>query len=211
MQQQWGPYPFDTIGGVVPDGDIAWAPEPQTRPVYGKLMWRTSESNILTVVHENSHQWFGNSVSLNEWRDIWLTESFARYAEWLWTEAHGGTSAQQQFDDLDAGHPADDPWWTLKVADPGGGHIFDDAVYGRGAMTLQALRNRLGDTAFRELLRGWATTRRYGNASIEDFIAHAVETTGLDLRGFFTDWLFTGTKPASTEANGYRAPGHTAR
>jgi aminopeptidase N len=130
MAERFGPYPFDAIGAVVPDGDIIYAPEPQTRPVYGKLMWSTGESNILTVVHENAHQWFGNSVSLDQWRDIWLSESFARYAEWLWTEDHDGKTAQQLFDDLHAEHPADDPWWTFLVGEPGAGRIFEDPLYG---------------------------------------------------------------------------------
>ncbi|MFK4087993.1 M1 family aminopeptidase [Kribbella sp. NPDC020789] len=165
-------------------------------------MWSSGASNILTVVHENAHQWFGNSVSLNQWRDIWLSESFARYAEWLWDEDHGGKSAQAVFDELYAGHPADDPWWTFLVGEPGAGHIFEDPLYGRGAMALQALRNRVGEPVFRQILIEWTTAHRFGTVTIEGFVDHASTVAGDNLSEFFGTWLFTGSKPEPGVVNG---------
>ena len=49
------------------------------------------------VIHELAHQWFGDSLSVN-WPNIWLNEGFATYAEWLYSEDHGGDTAKEIFD-----------------------------------------------------------------------------------------------------------------
>ena len=73
--------------------------------------------------------------------------------------------------------------------------MFDYAVYSRGAMTLQALREKIGDAKFFALLKAWTTTYRYGNATTQQFIALAEQTSGQDLDAFFKTWVFTAGKP----------------
>ena len=94
--RQWGPYPFDAMGGVAPAADFGFALENQTRPVYTRGFW-SGGSNIYVVVHELAHQWYGDSVAVRNWRDIWLNEGFATFATWLWSEQHGEGSARQIF------------------------------------------------------------------------------------------------------------------
>ena len=60
----------------------------------------------------------------------------------------------------------------------------------RGALTLQALRERVGTTTFMRILRKWLADNRYGNVTTEDFIALAEAESGLDLDHFFYVWLF---------------------
>ncbi len=198
---QLGRYPFATTGGVVAGADLGFALETQTRPVYDRRFWAAGR-NVYVVVHENAHQWFGDSVSVRNWRDIWLNEGFATFAEWLWSEKHREGTGQQllqaYYDDI----PASRAFWTVRIGDPGRGHEFDDAVYDRGAMTLQALRNRIGERAFTTTLRTWVQSRRYGHGSVADFMALAERTSGQQLDGFFSAWLFTGRKPAATPQNG---------
>lgn len=202
LSRQWGPYPFDSIGGVAPKADFGFALENQTRPVYTRGFWRNG-SNIYVVVHENAHEWYGDSVSVRNWRDIWLNEGFASFAEWLWSEQHGDGSAQSLFDSTYASHPAGDEFWRTVIGNPGAHNEFDGAVYDRGAMTLQALRNRIGDPAFFQLMRDWAAAHRYANGAVTGFTRLAERVSGEQLDGFFDAWLYSPTRPAATKQNGF--------
>ncbi|TDB76095.1 M1 family metallopeptidase [Micromonospora sp. KC723] len=192
----FGPYPFEAQGGVAgPVDGIGFALETQTRPVYGPGFWRRG-SNSYVVVHEQAHQWFGNSVSVAQWRDIWLNEGLATYAEWLWSEEQGEGTAQELFDFTYASYPENSGFWQVLPGDPGAGRIFHDAVYDRGAMAVHQLRLAVGDEAFFALLPAWTAAHRHGNATIAQFQASAERISGLDLDDLFTTWLFTAGRPA---------------
>jgi aminopeptidase N len=194
LATQFGPYPFEAQGGVVSTG-LNFALEAQTRPVYGASFFR-SGSNTSVVAHENAHQWFGDAVSLGRWSDIWLNEGFASYAEYLWSEHEGeGTPAELAQYVYDS-HPADDALWQVLPGDPGVANQFDDAVYDRGALTLQALRTAVGDDAFFTILKTWVAQHKGGDARIQQFIALAEQVSGKPLQDLFTTWLFTKGKPA---------------
>ncbi|MFF3936849.1 M1 family metallopeptidase [Streptomyces phaeofaciens] len=188
----FGPYPYRAAGSIVDHApNVGYALETQTRPVYD------SAPDVSTLVHESAHQWFGDSVSLTSWKDIWLNEGFATYAEWLYAEQHGGESAQQNFDALYA-TPADDPLWEFPPGDPGSGaNIFATPVYARGAMTLQVLRNAVGDRAFSRVLRAWADEHRHGHGTTAQFERLAERESGKDLTALFRTWLYTPGKPAT--------------
>ncbi|MER8184779.1 M1 family metallopeptidase [Kitasatospora sp. NPDC094015] len=192
---RFGRYPFDSMGGIIDPTTAGYSLETQSRPVYD------TPPDEATVVHENAHQWFGDSVTPRSWRDIWLNEGFATYVEWLWQEEHGGPGARQTFDDHYA-TPAADPFWQGQTGDPGRDRIFDyDLVYVRGAMTLQALRTTIGDQAFFRLLRAWAERYRYGNAETCDLVRLAEEVSHRDLGPLFRAWLYTAGKPADPAAD----------
>ena len=94
-------------------------------------------------------------------------------------------------------------FWQLALDDPGSVRLFDGAVYSRGAMTLQALRHRIGDPAFWTLLRTWLTQHAYGNATIAEFEALASSVSGQDLGAFFDAWLHASAPPGKTVENGF--------
>lgn len=201
LSKQFGPYPFDSAGGVAPDADFGFALENQTRSVYTKGFWRRGQ-NMSVVVHENAHQWYGDSAAVHEWNDIWVNEGFASYAEWLWSEDQGTGTGQQLLEEMYNGTPADNEFWQLTIGDPGADKVFDGPVYDRGAMSLQALRNRIGSPAFWQVVRTWHDQHEGKNGSVEEFMALAEQLSGEDLDGFFRAWLFSPTKPAATADNG---------
>lgn len=202
----FGPYPFNALGGYVPNVGTSYALETQTRPFYSPRQF-AGGSNVSVVVHELAHQWYGDSVSVKDWRDIWVNEGFARYAQWLWSEKEGEGTAQELADYVYAQHPAEDAFWTVKPGDPGPDNQFHAAVYDRGAIALQALRNEVGDEDFFAILKGWPTERRYGNGSVRDFETYAEKVSGHSLGGLFDTWLFTTSKPSApaARANGIGA------
>ena len=85
----FGPYPFSASGGIVDNVDVGFALENQTRPTYSPFFFGPNQGNDFVVVHELAHQWFGDSLAVDTWQNIWLNEGFATYAEWLWSEREG--------------------------------------------------------------------------------------------------------------------------
>jgi hypothetical protein len=126
LADSFGPYPFRDAGGIVDHlPDVGFALENQTRPIYAQEFFYDQVGGDSVVVHELAHQWFGDSVSVHYWADIWLNEGFASYAEWLWSEHEGLGTAQEIFDGNYDAIPADDPFWTLVIGDPGPDDLFD--------------------------------------------------------------------------------------
>ncbi|MFJ6662084.1 M1 family metallopeptidase [Streptomyces sp. NPDC091377] len=216
--ERFGPYPFSSAGAIVDKADgLGYALETQNRPVF------PGAPTARLLVHEIAHQWYGNSVSPRTWRDMWLNEGFATYAEWMWEEDEGGLSAEETFDALYSGTYYDDPGenaavWSFPPGDPpDAAHISGQPVYDRAAMVLHRLRAVLGERAFTALLRDWPATHRHGNASTEDFMTYVealatektektgktekTEKTGKtgkkvrEVRGVWKDWLFGKKKP----------------
>jgi aminopeptidase N len=194
LESQFGPYPFDAMGGIaIKDDRIRFALENQTRPIYANSFFSGSGDASWVVVHELAHQWYGDSVSVNEWNEIWLNEGFATYAEWLWAEKLGTRTADAQFTQLY--NNANSPLWGVGPGAPGKAQLFGQSVYTRGAMALHALRITVGDAAFFQILRTWAAEKQNGNATTPEFIALAKRISGKNLDQLFNDWLYGTTRP----------------
>jgi aminopeptidase N len=191
----FGPYPLSTgYTVVVTDDDLEIPLEAQGISIFGANHCDGQGSAERLIAHELAHQWFGNSVTAKRWRHIWLHEGFACYAEWLWSEHSGGRSADDwahYFHQRLAGSPQD-----LLLADPGPRDMFDDRVYKRGALTLHALRRRIGDESFFALLRDWTTRYRHSSAVTDDFTGLAANYAHESLRPLWDAWLYSTRVPA---------------
>jgi aminopeptidase N len=186
-----GRYPFASVGGMFYPGDTGGGFELQQRPVYPGGI---PPMYFTTIVHELAHQWFGNSVSVERWRDICLKECFATYAEWLWNEAKEGHDLDVDYRKAVEQGSTDPEFWAIPLAEPG--DSFYGGSYTVGPLMLHALRRTVGDATFFTLLRDWLRVHEYGNASWLDFETFAARTSGRDLTGFFQAWAHSSTIPA---------------
>ncbi|MEU6641120.1 M1 family metallopeptidase [Saccharomonospora sp. NPDC046836] len=196
LEGHFGPYPFEAQGGIATTG-LGFALENQTRSVYDAGFFR-SGSNLAVVAHESAHQWFGDSVALGKWSDIWLNEGFATYAEFLWSEYAGEGTADELAEYIYQQYPADDEFWQVLPGDPGAPNQFHAAVYDRGALAAHALRKAVGDETFFELLRTWLDEKKDSHGTIPEFVALAEKLSGTQLDDVFDTWLFTAGKPAQS-------------
>lgn len=187
LSEKFGPYPQSAAGGIYLNENIGFSLETQGRPIYAK--WAA----LPVLVHENAHQWYGNSVTLESWADICLNECFASYAQWLWDESKQGADLDQRYRAEVA--KATDRFWSRKLYDMGPGKEFT-AVYDKGPVALHALRRQIGDEAFDRVLREWASTHRDSNASWVQFEQFVGEIANQDLRGFFDAWFRGAGRPS---------------
>ena len=183
----FGRYPFDGYTAVVTDDPLEIPLESQTLSTFGTNHLSRSWEAQRLIAHELAHQWFGNTVTAASLRDIWLHEGFACYAEWLWSESIGRTTAQEEAERhhvVLARLPHD-----LVLTDPGRHRVFDDRVYKRGALTLHTLRRAVGDDLFFALLRAWVDRHRFGVVTTADFEALVRDETGVDPDRLLGPWL----------------------
>jgi aminopeptidase N len=190
---RFGPYPFDRYDVVVTDDPLEIPLEAHGLSVFGANHVDGHRGTERLVAHELAHQWFGNSLTAATWRDIWLHEGFAAYAEWLWEEHAGGRSADAQARTVHqrlAGLPQD-----LVIGDPGPDLMFDDRLYKRGALTLHALRTDLGDAAFFDVLRAWTARHRHGTVTTAAFAACIADVAGTDAGPVLAAWVGAAPLP----------------
>ncbi len=183
LERRFGPYPFTSAGVViVPDRS---AMETQTMITMGQLTGYRGETVLL---HELSHQWFGDAVTPATWRDLWLNEGFATYAEMLYATDRLGTDQAATLRLWRDGDPA-----ARRQAGPPGSydpqHFADRNVYYGPALMLHDIRGRLGDPGFFAVLHDWAQHHRYGTVDRAAFERWLSDTTRRDLTPVIERWL----------------------
>ena len=205
LSDLFGPYPFDSTGAVADRAaGVGYALEVQGKPHYaGNPKTGVPSIGLGTQLHEISHQWFGNSVTLQTWADIWFNEGWANWSTWYWSaQVQGGTDPAVRFDELYASTP-DENWQVAPaVLDDEAANLFEYfPTYQRGAMTLQGYREIVGDPNFFGLARKLVDKYAYSNISTAEFIAEAKKASGLNgakltlLDEYFQQWLYGETKP----------------
>ena len=190
----FGPYPYAAYGVLVADPEA----EPckfmvaEETPTLSTHCATPRAADEEVIAHELAHQWFGDSVSLANWEDVWLKEGLATYGQWLWGTRDKGMAALNTA----AGDHLRELHLSSPIAQPSPGDLYNAGVYTGGALVFHALRLKVGDETFLKILRTYYDRYKGSSASTQDFIAVAEEVSGQELSPFFSDWLYSFNLPA---------------
>jgi aminopeptidase N len=195
FESLFGPYPLDQYGLAFTESFSGLAMETQGRSLFSRTDFPDAAPGLLQhllLAHELAHQWFGNAVTPADWADLWLNESFASYAQWLWLDHVGLWDLESQAEEnlSRRQHPSE------PTAEPTRGNLFGYERYDGGAVVLHALRGELGDDTFFELLQRWVRDNEGTSRTTADFTALAEEVAGRPLDDFFAAWLYADSVPA---------------
>jgi aminopeptidase N len=195
FSQHIGPYPYEKLANVQAAG-IHGATEHASAVFHGE---KDVAAGRAFVVHELAHQWWGNSVGLRDWNDVWLSEGFATYFDWLFTEHCEGRDAfvadlkrsRVQIVRLERKMP--DTPVIRRLSELRG--LLNQFVYQKGGWTLHMLRDQVGTEVFWGGIREYYRSYRDANASTDEFRSVMEEVSGKDLSWFFEQWLLRSGVP----------------
>jgi aminopeptidase N len=201
MVERAGRYPFDTYGVLAADQFFLYALETQTLSLHPCLLFDPElippETAETIMVHELAHQWYGDSVSPESWSDLWLNEGHATWYEQTFAAEFFGSDFEEF---IRESYASSDEWREQygPVAAPISNELFElfsPNVYEGGAVVLYALRQTIGERAFRELEYRWAQQYEGESVGTDEFIELAERISRRDLSDFAQEWLFSTTVP----------------
>ena len=187
-----GPYPFKKLANV--QSKTRWGGlENASAIFYAESSVNGKGDHESLIAHEEAHQWFGNSVTENDWYHVWLSEGFATYFANLYLEnAYGHERlVQEQIIDREQvikyyqKNPAPIIDTTLTDINK----VLSTNTYQKAGWVLHMLRHKIGDDNFWKGIRGYYKAYSYGNAMTEDFQKIMEEASGQNLTEYFNQWL----------------------
>jgi len=182
---RYGPYPFGKFGYVAtPKGDM----EHQTCVSHLAILIQPNHTYDWLLAHEMGHQWWGDCVTINDWRDIWLSEGFATYSEAIFFEHFQGEAAYHNYVQSSLMNPVFNSSESFPIYDPD--YLWGTTVYEKGALVLHMLRHVVGDETFFDILAAYRTAYEYSNAITPQFQEVAETVGGHDLDWFFQEWIY---------------------
>jgi aminopeptidase N len=191
--QRFGEYPFLREKYGVAEFATYSFREHQTLPSYAEQLITGDHANDAILAHELAHQWFGNSLSVRDWRHVWLNEGFSTYAAMLWLERRKSAAAYRAAMDKSAQQDLHGPIFMADVTD--NKKLFGAATFDKGAWVLHMLRHVMGDEKFFEALRAYVQGYSYRNVATEDFRAVCERVYGKSLEWFFAQWVYGVSRP----------------
>jgi aminopeptidase N len=191
--QRFGEYPFLREKYGIAEFATYSFREHQTLPSYAEKLITGDHANDAILAHELAHQWFGNSLSVRDWRHVWLNEGFSTYAAMLWTERQKGAAAYRAAMSKIAEENLQGPIFMADVTD--NKKLFGEATFDKGAWVLHMLRHVMGDEKFFSALRAYVKEYSYRNVATEDFRAVCERVYGKSLEWFFAQWVYGVSRP----------------
>lgn len=196
LSDRFGLYPFADEQYAIAAAPINGGMEHQTCTTLGARYITGDLSEEWVVIHELSHQWWGDWLGLADWRHVWLNEGFATYCEALWVEHTEGKQAYHEYmRELDTFAPPAGDDFPGALYDPS--PLFGSTPYRKGAWVLHMLRNVVDDDAvfFDGLKAYYGTLGGQGRATTESFRDVMEAATGLELDAFFDQWIYESGRP----------------
>lgn len=195
-EENFGPYPFNRIGYVCTGkgcmehiDNIAITP--------GVITGNTTQEEY--VAHELSHMYFGNMVTCSTAGDMWLNEGFAQFCGLFYrVGVYGEDDFQENMSTLinkiTNWCKSESHWIPLNNM-PLDMTYDSDAIYDRGAVIVNTMMNYMGRENFLTGIRHYLETYSYGASSSEQLRDALTEATGIDMNGFFDNYVFIGGMP----------------
>ncbi len=197
LERRLGRFPFDRIGVVVVPGPSAM--ETQTMITLGAEEYWAGLARVRAVmVHELAHQWYGDTVTPTDWRDLWMNEGMATYLHYRWVAARAD-NPQRRWRQIVGQWQRDDQFYRDAYGPPGRykrQEFASSNVYYPVALMWDRLRRRLGNRQFNHIVRAWPQTHRNSNATRDEMIDWIEGRTGRELSRFFDSWLMSRRSPA---------------
>ncbi len=196
LESQFGKYPFEKVGYVNTQNG---AMEHQTLISYPvSSNNQNKQSNYIdndVAAHELAHQWFGDLVSPYDFRDAWLNESFATFAEALWFEKEYNNARYQNWQRYKASGYMNStfktegalPLYDFSRTAPSSN--YPSTIYQKGAIVLGMLRYLAGKENYDNAIRAYLTKYSHKNATIDSLIYTFNQETKQDWTWFFNQWV----------------------
>jgi aminopeptidase N len=210
---EFGPCPYPSVNLVLIEGVTPGGHSPpgmvilQRRPLLLRGALREDPANFSDVdgfflAHELAHQWWGQGVAPENYRERWLSEGMAQYAAALWARhAYGEDEFQDILKRMARWAVKDNGKGPINLGHrlghiKGGPEIYRAVVYDKGAYVLHMLRGIAGEDAFRQAITAFQESHRYAKAGTDDLRAALEAATGSDLSAYFREWIFGTTLPS---------------
>lgn len=189
LEDRLGDYPFSTAGTLIVPSESGM--ETQTLITLGTNEYVTSDP---VLVHELTHQWFGDLVGPADWRDVWLNEGITMYLQYVYQAEHGGLPLRRQMAEVRGGDQL-----LRDAAGPPGAYLRNSFgssnVYQSPALMWHELATRMGQDEFWAMMRRWPAEHAHGSATREELVDWVEAESGLGLSRFFDRWLLSRRTP----------------
>jgi aminopeptidase N len=193
-EETFGPYPWPADGFKLVESPFEGM-EHQSAIAYGAGYKNNYLGVDYIILHETAHEWWGNSISVADFADVWIHEGFATYCEALYVEKTYGKREMEGYISFHGATvrnkfpvvgPRSVSYWDYKDGDP----------YVKGSVVLHSLRNTLqDDQLFMNILKTFYRQYARSTVNTQMFIDHVNKMTGKDYTWFFNQYLFKAQIP----------------